>query len=192
MFRGQVWSRHIPRIHTCEKAHRHFHRHKSKGFRLPKCHKELAGVLLKKCTSFQEDSGLLTAPLPGEQAPWKVPVLPLGWQAAAKRKKLGDCRRTMVSPCQVISGHIQLNTFCNCQLEKGTSAARSLLSTTCYPSTGARPGTCWESRTGRLHSPTSPQQLKSSPTINMLLSRSGPYKNQPFLQESSSRISSSC
>lgn len=155
-------------------------------------HKELPGVLLKKCIPFQGDSLLPIAPLPGEEAPPKVPVLPLGWQATAKRKKLGDCRRTMVSPCQVVSGHIELNTFCNCQLEKGTGAAWSLLSTTCYPSTGARPGTCWESWTGWLHSPTSPWQLKSSPTINMLLSRRGLYRNQPFLQESSSRISSSC
>lgn len=154
-------------------------------------HKERPGELLKKCIPFQEDSVLPTALLPDEEAPQKVPVLPLGWQAADKRKKLGDCRRTMASPCQVISHHIQLNTFCNCQLEKGTGAARSLLSTTCYPSTGVRPGTCWESRTGRLRSPTSPRQPKSSPTINMLFSKRGLYRNQP-LRESSSRSSSSC
>lgn len=193
MLAGQVWSRHIPRIHTCERAHRHFHRLKSKGNGLSQVpHKELPGELLKKCISFQKDSVLPTAPLPGEEAPRKVPVLPPGWQAAAKRKKLGDCHRTMASPCQAVSGHVQLNTYCNCQLEKGTGAARSLLSTTCYPSTGAGPGTCWESQTGRLRSPTSPQQPKSSPTINMLFSRKELYKNQPFLQESSSRISSSC
>lgn len=155
-------------------------------------HKLLPGELLKKYIPFQENPVLPTALLSGEEAPAKVPVLPLSWQAAAKRKKLGDHPRMMASPCQVLSCYIQLNTFCNCQMEKGTATAPNLLPTTCYPSTGAGPGTCWDSRTGRLHSPTSSWQPKSSPAINMLLSGRVLYRNQPFLQESSSRISSSC
>lgn len=57
-----------------------------------------------------------------------------------KGKNLRECPRRMASPCQAIAGHIQLNTFPKCQLERGTSAAPSLLSSTCYPCIGARPG----------------------------------------------------
>lgn len=166
---------------------------KTKSFGLPKCcMKNSLEYCFKKVDPFPRAHSLPETLLLGEEAPGKVPRLPPGLQDAAKREKPQDGHKRMVSPCQVIPGHIQINTLCSCQLEKGTSTAPSLLCTTCSPHTGARPETCWESWTGRLHSPTSPWQLKESPTVNVLLSRRGLYRNQPFLQESSSRISSSC
>lgn len=62
---------------------------------VPNCHRELPGVLLKECITL----------LLGEEAPWKVSVTALNRQTAAKRKELGDSRRTTVSPCQVVWPH---------------------------------------------------------------------------------------
>lgn len=94
---------------------------------------------------------------------------------AGRRKKPGDCRRMTVNPCQVISGHIQLNTSCNCQLEKGTGCSESashLLSSQHWSWARDLLGEPdWA-----LHGSTSRWQQKSSPMINMLPSRRGLYK----------------
>lgn len=134
------------------------------------------------CRTARPKEGSVLATAMAERHRRQVPLLPLGWQATAKRKKLRDSSTAPGSPCQVVSGHVQLNTLHNCQLEKGTRCSEPAFCHL-FSRAGAGPGTRWERQTGRLRRPTLPWQLKSNPAINtcMLLSRGGLHRKLPFL-----------
>lgn len=165
---------------------------KARASGLPKCHRKSS---LEYCFEKVHPSPRAHAPPCSsavEEAPRKVPLLPLGLQAGAKRKKPPRVPQEDGQPLPShrwphLAEHLPQVPAGEGHQRCSEPAFQHLLSLH-----WSQARTRWHSRPGLFYSPTSPWQPKQSPAINMFLSRRRLCRNRPFLQDSSARIPSSC